>query len=77
MYRQCELRRETATGVERYVAWLPAEFRTGRIVRIDGEDCVWKIASQGEARPAEIVEAYESNGRRGLPSVSGHAQEMA
>lgn len=72
MYRQCELRQVTATGTLRYVAWLPASYRVGRKVRIDGQPGEWMIESQGDARPGPIVEAYEANGRRGLPSVSGH-----
>jgi hypothetical protein len=73
MYRQCELRQPNATGdgVLRYVAWLPAEYRVGRVVRIDGQPGEWKIVSQGEARNRDLVEAYEANARRGLPSVSG------
>lgn len=77
MYRQCEMRQATATGVARHAAWLPAEYVTGRFVRLLEEPGIWEIVSHGEARPAAIVEAYEANARRGLPSVSGHDKENA
>jgi hypothetical protein len=79
MYRQCELRRPSAhgEGTQRYVAWLPAEYRVGRIVNIDGHGDGWKIVAQGEARNRELVEAYGDNARRGLPSVTGHDKENA
>lgn len=77
-YRQCELTQAIAGGHRRHVAWLPSDdVRIGRIIRIDDIDGTWRIDSAGTPRDAEIVLAYEANGRRGFPSVSGHDREHA
>ena len=76
MFRQCEMTQATERGFLRYVAWLPTDHaRVGHLVRLDGEDGVWRVESVGPARTQTIVEAFAANARRGLPSVSGHERE--
>lgn len=79
-YRQCVLHASVPGGCREHVAWLPSRLaRVGRYVVIDDPVYAgtrWLIISAGEARSAEVAEAYAEHGRVGLPDGEGPSTPM-